>query len=155
MSGEEREGGRKVGQVTSPLVWWAFAVQRFLLCPHVLLCVCLQVHLLALTPFQCWGSSPVQCWGSSPGSKCTLKKCRCDVSHVRWLAWWYIYIFVPLRSLNDIKDREICCYSISCKERENIGEFAGGVVVQPGSDRPTLNSGHSYRCCFQGVRLVF
>lgn len=23
-------------------------------------------------------------------------------------------------SLNDIKDREICCYSISCKERENI-----------------------------------
>ena len=26
------------------------------------------------------------------------------------------------RSLNDIKDREICCYSISCKERENIGE---------------------------------
>jgi len=23
-------------------------------------------------------------------------------------------------SLSDIKDREICCYSISCKERENI-----------------------------------
>ena len=27
------------------------------------------------------------------------------------------------RSLDDIKDREICCYSVSCKERENIGKF--------------------------------
>ena len=30
------------------------------------------------------------------------------------------------RNLNDIKDREICCYSISCKERENIGKSTCG-----------------------------
>ena len=28
------------------------------------------------------------------------------------------------RGLSDIKDREICCYSISCKERENIGRLS-------------------------------
>lgn len=28
-------------------------------------------------------------------------------------------------SLHSITDREICCYSISCKEKENIGEFIG------------------------------
>lgn len=33
------------------------------------------------------------------------------------------FCFFVCRSLNDIKDREICCYSISCKERENIGEY--------------------------------
>ena len=31
-------------------------------------------------------------------------------------------VFHLSRSLSDIKDREICCYSISCKERENIGK---------------------------------
>lgn len=25
-------------------------------------------------------------------------------------------------SLNSITDREVCCYSISCKEKQNIGE---------------------------------
>ena len=30
------------------------------------------------------------------------------------------YTFIS-RGLSEIKDREICCYSISCKERENIG----------------------------------
>ena len=34
----------------------------------------------------------------------------------------YYDLRLTYRSLNDIKDREICCYSISCKERENIGE---------------------------------
>ena len=34
-----------------------------------------------------------------------------------------IILLYCCRSLNDIKDREICCYSISCKERENIGEL--------------------------------
>lgn len=33
-----------------------------------------------------------------------------------------LYIGSLCRSLNDIKDREICCYSVSCKERENIGK---------------------------------
>lgn len=28
-----------------------------------------------------------------------------------------------VRHLNEIKDREICCYSISCKEKSNIGMF--------------------------------
>lgn len=27
------------------------------------------------------------------------------------------------RNLAAIQDREICCYSISCKEKDNIGEL--------------------------------
>lgn len=29
------------------------------------------------------------------------------------------------RSLSAIQDREICCYSISCKEKDNIGGCGG------------------------------
>lgn len=29
------------------------------------------------------------------------------------------------RNLSAIQDREICCYSISCKEKDNIGEYHG------------------------------
>ena len=34
------------------------------------------------------------------------------------------------RNLASIQDREICCYSISCKEKENIGKFRckGGIL---------------------------
>ena len=32
-----------------------------------------------------------------------------------------MYIFC--RNLSAIQDREICCYSISCKEKENIGIY--------------------------------
>lgn len=28
----------------------------------------------------------------------------------------------PYRNLSAIQDREICCYSISCKEKDNIGK---------------------------------
>lgn len=31
-------------------------------------------------------------------------------------------MFLPCRNLSAIQDREICCYSISCKEKDNIGE---------------------------------
>lgn len=27
------------------------------------------------------------------------------------------------RNLASIQDREICCYSVSCKEKDNIGKF--------------------------------
>ena len=43
--------------------------------------------------------------------------CVCACVHVR-----VCLSLSACRSLNDIKDREICCYSISCKERENIGK---------------------------------
>lgn len=33
----------------------------------------------------------------------------------------FIY-FSPARTLSAIQDREICCYSISCKEKDNIGK---------------------------------
>ena len=33
-----------------------------------------------------------------------------------------IHIFF-YRNLSAIQDREICCYSISCKEKENIGKW--------------------------------
>ena len=36
---------------------------------------------------------------------------------------YYDCVCAVCRSLDDIKDREICCYSVSCKERENIGKF--------------------------------
>lgn len=29
---------------------------------------------------------------------------------------------VSYRNLSAIQDREICCYSISCKEKDNIGK---------------------------------
>lgn len=32
------------------------------------------------------------------------------------------YSFFP-RNLAAIQDREICCYSISCKEKDNIGNY--------------------------------
>lgn len=32
---------------------------------------------------------------------------------------WFLYY----RNLSAIQDREICCYSISCKEKENIGKY--------------------------------
>lgn len=32
------------------------------------------------------------------------------------------------RNLSAIQDREICCYSISCKEKENIGKFEDGLM---------------------------
>lgn len=35
----------------------------------------------------------------------------------------YLWIFCPCRNLAAIQDREICCYSISCKEKDNIGKF--------------------------------
>lgn len=35
-------------------------------------------------------------------------------------------------SLHSITDREICCYSISCKEKENIGEFLGLILKRGG-----------------------
>ena len=40
-----------------------------------------------------------------------------------------VLLSISCRSLNDIKDREICCYSISCKERENIGESKKEMTV--------------------------
>lgn len=40
---------------------------------------------------------------------------------------WYINcvfkFFFPTRNLAAIQDREICCYSISCKEKDNIGKM--------------------------------
>jgi hypothetical protein len=35
-----------------------------------------------------------------------------------------IYKLLFYRNLSAIQDREICCYSISCKEKENIGEYS-------------------------------
>lgn len=32
----------------------------------------------------------------------------------------YIYDDICSRNLSAIQDREICCYSISCKEKDNI-----------------------------------
>lgn len=34
------------------------------------------------------------------------------------------------RNLAAIQDREICCYSISCKEKDNIGAWVGGRRVR-------------------------
>lgn len=34
-------------------------------------------------------------------------------------SYWLFHYF---RNLESIKDREICCYSISCKEKDNIGK---------------------------------
>lgn len=33
-----------------------------------------------------------------------------------------LYQSVSYRNLSAIQDREICCYSISCKEKDNIGK---------------------------------
>lgn len=41
---------------------------------------------------------------------------------------------VPCRNLSAIQDREICCYSISCKEKDNIGG-SGGVAALAGRGR--------------------
>lgn len=50
----------------------------------------------------------------------------------------------PCRNLSAIQDREICCYSISCKEKDNIGawlwQVAGtlpGVALWKGEERRT------------------
>lgn len=42
-----------------------------------------------------------------------------------WSFWLDLIFFfcVFSRNLSAIQDREICCYSISCKEKDNIGEF--------------------------------
>jgi len=32
------------------------------------------------------------------------------------------FMFYFFRNLAAIQDREICCYSISCKEKDNIGK---------------------------------
>ena len=42
------------------------------------------------------------------------------------------------RDLSPIKDREICCYSISCKEKENIGRNAD--IAEPSHSPPSLPS---------------
>lgn len=34
----------------------------------------------------------------------------------------FFFLYAP-RNLSAIQDREICCYSISCKEKDNIGEL--------------------------------
>ena len=34
--------------------------------------------------------------------------------------WWWSAV-VCFRNLSSVQDREICCYSISCKEQHNIG----------------------------------
>ena len=49
----------------------------------------------------------------------TLRKC-------------YTYLFMRTsvhRNLAAIQDREICCYSISCKEKDNIGKTTWGLYV--------------------------
>ena len=51
------------------------------------------------------------------GRKCYLHICRMQQSLCCKC------VLCCCRSLNEIKDREICCYSISCKERENIGSL--------------------------------
>lgn len=36
-----------------------------------------------------------------------------------------VLFLLPFRNLAAIQDREICCYSVSCKEKDNIGECEG------------------------------
>lgn len=40
-----------------------------------------------------------------------------------WLITSTKFLFESFRNLASIQDREICCYSISCKEKENIGMY--------------------------------
>lgn len=61
------------------------------------------------------------CPFSEPGSKGTLRKAPRGL-------WGGSHgcsppeLALSLRNLSAIQDREICCYSISCKEKDNIGE---------------------------------
>ena len=56
------------------------------------------------------------------------RKLNCVISYkmnavYRLVSCVILCVYNLCRSLNDIKDREICCYSVSCKERENIGKL--------------------------------
>jgi len=48
-----------------------------------------------------------------------------EVILYKWYKW-YVYKYtqsmhVNVRCLRDIQDRQVACYSVSCKERHNIG----------------------------------
>lgn len=65
------------------------------------------------------------CSVSEPGSKETLQGLPGDVSHPTQLRVCSQHLLPSYRNLSAIQDREICCYSISCKEKDNIGECCG------------------------------
>jgi hypothetical protein len=54
--------------------------------------------------------------------------CKCHVILVLVYFVKHILIFfyttiLSFRNLSSVQDREICCYSISCKEKQNIGKY--------------------------------
>lgn len=71
--------------------------------------------------------APSVCPVSEPGSKETLQGLPGDVSHGHptQLRVCNQHLLPSHRNLSAIQDREICCYSISCKEKDNIGECCG------------------------------
>lgn len=60
---------------------------------------------------------------------------RMSICKIRWwlMQWSRVHGLLPFefhishfphyRNLSAIQDREICCYSVSCKEKDNIGKY--------------------------------
>ena len=49
--------------------------------------------------------------------------CRLSMKNLRSSSAMADFFFFFDRNLQSVNDREICCYSISCKEKHNIGEW--------------------------------
>lgn len=79
------------------------------------------LNITIILNFGLHAHSPPQTWLTTRGHS---EMC-CKIIELKFKAWpTYINVsFLLFRNLSAVQDREICCYSISCKEKDNIGKF--------------------------------
>lgn len=88
--------------------------------------------LLLFSVFTTWWQQNASFPGASPSIPFT-KKNTLPSPNPLMLQPLQTPLWSSRRNLSAIQDREICCYSISCKEKDNIGAWLWEVAgTQPG-----------------------
>ena len=74
-------------------------------------------HFLEIKKYKSW------MWKLQPMSLCVIMSC-CQHTLL-------VTLYSICRNLSAIQDREICCYSVSCKEKDNIGKHKVSIHSLP------------------------